>query len=62
MFWDPESAQAPVSGPAPELANLRREFTPSVGVNGCQVIIRPKDFLVNSFDAVNSNLECLYFI
>jgi hypothetical protein len=62
MFWDPESSQAPVRNPAPLIANLRREFTPSVGVNGCQVIIRPKDFFVNSFDAVNSNLECLYFI
>jgi hypothetical protein len=34
--------------------NLRREFAPSVSVNGCQTIIRQKIFFVNSFGSVLS--------
>jgi hypothetical protein len=53
MFWEPESSQAPVRKPVYLIANLRREFVPSVEVNGSQQIIRPKDFFVNSFGAVD---------
>jgi hypothetical protein len=53
MFWEPESFQAPVQKPVSLIANLRREFVPSVEANGGQQIIRPKDFFVNSFGSVD---------
>jgi hypothetical protein len=59
MFWEPESSQAPVRKPVSLIANLRREYMPSVKVNGSQQIIRPKNFFVNSFGAVNEISHCL---
>jgi hypothetical protein len=53
MFWEPESSQAPVRKPVSLIANLRREFVPSVEVNGSREIIRLKYFFVNSFGAVD---------
>jgi hypothetical protein len=53
MFWETESSQAPVKKSVSLIANLRREFVPSVGVNGGREIIRPKDFFVNSFCVVD---------
>jgi hypothetical protein len=53
MFWEFESYQAPVQKPVSLIANLRREFVLGVKVNGGQEIIRPKNFFVNSFGAVD---------
>jgi len=58
MFWEPESYLAPVRKPVSLIANLRREFMPSVKVNGSREIIRLKYFFVNSFGAVLVE-ECL---